>query len=74
MLQSKHRIADIPLEERGLEHFWQDENQVRGVWRRTTRESARNQDPKWETILDVDALAVAENRNLGLSRCQLSSA
>ncbi|WP_265440492.1 hypothetical protein [Bradyrhizobium sp. SEMIA] len=59
----KDRIADIPLEGRGPEHFWQDENQVRGVWRRTTRESDRGQDPKWEAILDVDALAVAENRN-----------
>ncbi|RXG86884.1 prolyl oligopeptidase family serine peptidase [Bradyrhizobium zhanjiangense] len=59
----KDRIADIPLEGRGLEHFWQDENQVRGVWRRTTRESDRSQAPKWEAILDVDALAVAENRN-----------
>ncbi|MCK1735708.1 S9 family peptidase [Bradyrhizobium sp. 138] len=57
------RIAEIPLEGRGLEHFWQDENQVRGVWRRTARESDRSQDPKWEAILEVDALAVAENRN-----------
>jgi len=59
----KDRMADIPLEGRGLEHFWQDENQVRGVWRRTTRESDRNQVAKWEAILDVDALAIAENRN-----------
>nr|WP_283809974.1 hypothetical protein [Bradyrhizobium vignae] len=59
----KDRIADIPLEGRGLEHFWQDENQVRGVWRRTTRESDRSQVPNWEAILDVDALAAAENRN-----------
>ena len=58
----KDRIEDIPLKGRGLEHFWQDENQVRGVWR-TTRESDRSQAPKWEAILDVDALAVAENRN-----------
>ncbi|WP_249787554.1 hypothetical protein [Bradyrhizobium sp. NBAIM03] len=58
ILQSKDQIVDIPLEGRGLEHFWQDENQVRGVWRRTTPESDRTQDPKWETILDVDALAV----------------
>jgi len=59
----KDRIADIPLEWRGLENFWQDKNQVCGVWRRTARESDRSQNPKWETILDVDALAVAENRN-----------
>ncbi|WP_224741820.1 hypothetical protein [Bradyrhizobium sp. 2S1] len=48
---------------RGLENFWQDDTQVRGVWRRTTLESYRSQDPRWETILDVDELAVAENKN-----------
>lgn len=48
---------------RGLEHFWQDENQVRGVRRRITRESDRSQDPKWQAILNVDALAAAEDRN-----------
>ncbi|MEY9590918.1 prolyl oligopeptidase [Bradyrhizobium yuanmingense] len=63
ILQSKDRIPYVSLGRRGLENFWQDENQVRGVWRRTTLEHYRSQDPKWETILDVDALAVAENRN-----------
>ncbi|MCA1470960.1 S9 family peptidase [Bradyrhizobium sp. IC3195] len=63
ILQAKDRIAYVSLKRRGLENFWQDENQVRGVWRRTTLESYRSQDPQWETILDVDALAVAENRN-----------
>ncbi|MDF0584703.1 prolyl oligopeptidase family serine peptidase [Bradyrhizobium yuanmingense] len=63
ILQAKDRIADVPFEGGGLEQFWRDQNQVRGVWRRTMRESDRSQDPKWETILDVDALAAAENRN-----------
>ncbi|WGD51003.1 prolyl oligopeptidase family serine peptidase [Bradyrhizobium sp. CB1650] len=63
ILQAKDRIAYVSLKRRGLENFWQDENQVRGVWRRTTLESYRSKDPQWETILDVDALAVAENRN-----------
>ena len=63
ILQAKDRIAYVSLERRGLENFWRDENQVRGVWRRTTLESYRSQDPQWEIILDVDALAVAENRN-----------
>ncbi|RXH37045.1 prolyl oligopeptidase family serine peptidase [Bradyrhizobium zhanjiangense] len=63
ILQAKDRIAYVSLERRGLENFWRDENQVRGIWRRTTLESYRSQDPQWETILDVDALALAENRN-----------
>ncbi|WP_225129777.1 MULTISPECIES: hypothetical protein [unclassified Bradyrhizobium] len=63
ILQSNDQIADVRSEERGLESFWRDEDHIRGVWRRTTPESDRSQDPTWETILDVDALAVAEKRN-----------
>ncbi|WP_264623352.1 hypothetical protein [Bradyrhizobium elkanii] len=63
ILQAKDRIAYVSLGRRGLENFWQDENHVRGIWRRTTMESYCSEDPQWESILDVDALAVAENRN-----------
>ncbi|MCC8955699.1 S9 family peptidase [Bradyrhizobium sp. Pear77] len=63
ILQAKDRIAYVSLGRRGSENFWKDEDQVRGVWRRTTLESYRSQDPQWETILDVDALAIAENKN-----------
>ncbi|TWB93130.1 prolyl oligopeptidase [Bradyrhizobium macuxiense] len=63
ILQSKDRIAYVSLGRRGLENFWKDEDHVRGVWRRTTLERYRSQDPQWETILDVDALANAENKN-----------
>ncbi|MEY9420809.1 prolyl oligopeptidase PreP (S9A serine peptidase family) [Bradyrhizobium japonicum] len=61
ILQAKDRIAYVSLERRALENFWRDENHLRGIWRRTTLESYRSQDPQWETILDVDALAVAES-------------
>lgn len=50
ILQAKDRIAYVSLKRRGLENFWQDENQVRGVWRRTTLESYRSKDPQWETF------------------------
>ncbi|MCP3415696.1 prolyl oligopeptidase family serine peptidase [Bradyrhizobium brasilense] len=63
ILQAKDRIAYVSLGRRGLENFWKDEDHVRGIWRRTTLESYRGQDPQWETILDVDALAIAESRN-----------
>src|SRR6185312_6933038 len=48
---------------RALANFWQDESQVRGRWRRTTLASYRTADPRWETILDLDALAAAEGKN-----------
>ncbi len=63
MFQAKDRIPHVSLGRRGLANFWQDENHVRGVWRRTTLESYRTQDPRWETILDMDALAIAEKKN-----------
>jgi prolyl oligopeptidase len=46
-----------------LANFWQDEAHVRGLWRRTTLDSYRTPDPQWEMLLDIDALAAAEQRN-----------
>lgn len=44
-------------------NFWQDEASVRGIWRRATLGSFASGAPQWETLLDVDALAQAENAN-----------
>lgn len=63
ILQAKDRISYVSLERRGLSNFSQDENHVRGIWRRTTLDSYRGQDPHWETILDIDALAVAGKKS-----------
>lgn len=46
-----------------VHNFWQDENHVRGIWRRTTLESYASANPAWETVLDVDALAEEEGEN-----------
>ena len=43
--------------------FWQDETNVRGLWRRTTLESYRTAEPSWATVLDFDELARVEGRN-----------
>ncbi len=47
----------------GIDNFWQDQDAVRGVWRRTSLESYRTKAPQWETVLDIDALAKAEGAN-----------
>ena len=47
----------------GLDNFWQDATHVRGLWRKTTIDSYRTADPQWETVIDFDALASAENAN-----------
>ncbi|MEM6911102.1 MAG: prolyl oligopeptidase family serine peptidase [Verrucomicrobiota bacterium] len=44
-------------------NFWRDASQVRGVWRRTTLEEYRQEEPTWEVVLDVDALAEEEGEN-----------
>ena len=39
-------------------NFWRDENHPRGLlWRRTTMNSYRSENPEWEVILDLDELA-----------------
>jgi prolyl oligopeptidase len=45
-------------------NFWQDESHVRGIYRRAPVETfARDGNPQWETVLDIDAIAAAENAN-----------
>ena len=43
--------------------FWQDEDHVRGIWRRTTIDALVAGEPAWETVLDFDALAEREEEN-----------
>lgn len=44
-------------------NFWQDETHVRGVWRRSPLADYTRGHPVWENLLDIDALATAENAN-----------
>jgi len=61
---AKDRIPAVRIVADGsLRDFWQDADHVRGVWRTTSLESYRSGKPEWRTILDLDALAKAENAN-----------
>jgi prolyl oligopeptidase len=58
--------ARIPYVRRRGEHlynFWRDGANPRGLWRRTTLESYRSQEPDWDVVIDVDALAEADGEN-----------
>ena len=44
-------------------NFWQDADHVRGVVRRTTLNDYLTPDPKWETVLDYDALSKADKKS-----------
>ena len=44
-------------------NFWQDADHVRGIWRRTSLPDYRKPEPRWQTVLDLDALAAADSAN-----------
>ncbi|MBI5320425.1 prolyl oligopeptidase family serine peptidase [Bradyrhizobium sp.] len=44
-----------------LYNLWKDAGNPRGIWRRTTLESFRRQNPDWEVLLDIDRLARDED-------------
>ncbi|MFI8568435.1 prolyl oligopeptidase family protein [Rhodococcus sp. NPDC078407] len=46
-----------------LYNFWRDGEHVRGLWRRTTMDEYRKDEPAWDVLLDLDALAAAEGEN-----------
>jgi len=63
ILQAQDRIPFVSMQPDGLYNFWQDQTHVRGILRRTTLDSYRTAAPRWEAVLDIDALAKAENAN-----------
>ena len=63
VLNSRARIPAIVKRGEWFYNFWQDEKNVRGVWRRTTMAEYRKTEPKWETVLDLDQLARDEKEN-----------
>jgi prolyl oligopeptidase len=46
-----------------LYNFWRDAEHIRGVWRRTTMNEYRTDEPAWDVLLDLDALAADEGEN-----------
>ncbi|MEO1472471.1 MAG: prolyl oligopeptidase family serine peptidase [Pseudomonadota bacterium] len=62
-LTSNERIPYGSVRDGMVYNFWQDEQNVRGLWRRTPLESYSSDAPAWETLLDFDALAEAEGAN-----------
>ncbi|WP_414648865.1 prolyl oligopeptidase family serine peptidase [Dokdonella sp.] len=63
ILDSDDKIAMVNKIGDRYYNFWQDAEHPRGIWRRTTLEEYRKDSPKWETVLDVDALNKAEGEN-----------
>lgn len=63
ILNSNDRIPYPSKRGDYLYNLWQDDDHVRGLYRRTTLEEFRKPEPEWETILDLDELAEQEQMN-----------
>jgi prolyl oligopeptidase len=60
---SKARIPYGSIRDGYVYNFWQDDEHERGLWRRVPLAGYPGEQPKWETLLDVDKLAAAEGAN-----------
>jgi prolyl oligopeptidase len=63
ILDSDRRIPAVSKVGDRLYNFWRDAKHKRGLWRRTTVAEYKKANPKWETLIDLDALAAAEKEN-----------
>jgi prolyl oligopeptidase len=60
IMDSKDRVPFPALYGTTVYNFWQDDVHKRGIWRRTSLTSYRTSDPRWETVIDIDALSKEE--------------
>ena len=63
VLNARDRIPDGTLERDWVLNFWQDALHVRGIWRRTTIAQYAERAPRWQTLLDLDALDLQTHRD-----------
>ena len=60
ILDSDAKIPTVTRVGGHLYNLWKDREHERGLWRRTTLDEYRKPEPRWETVLDLDALNRAE--------------
>ncbi|MCB0278766.1 MAG: S9 family peptidase [Calditrichaeota bacterium] len=60
---SNENIPYVSIKGDYLYNFWRDEQNKRGLWRRTDLKNYIADNTKWETVLDLDKLAEAESEN-----------
>ncbi len=63
IMDSKERIPGVAKQGPFYYNFWKDAKNPQGLWRRTTLAEYRKPEPKWDVILDVDALGKTEKEN-----------
>jgi prolyl oligopeptidase len=60
ILTAKNRIPTGSLLNMFVYNFWQETPEQRGVWRRATLAEYQKAAPKWDVLLDIDALNAQE--------------
>lgn len=63
ILAARDRIPYGEILGESVHNFWQDDDHVRGLWRRASIASYESASTDWETVLDIDALAQSEKEN-----------
>jgi prolyl oligopeptidase len=63
VLDTDARIPYVRRRGEYLYNFWRDEQNPRGLWRRTTLDSYRTEEPEWDVVLDIDELARRDDEN-----------
>ncbi|GHE81203.1 prolyl oligopeptidase family serine peptidase [Thalassotalea profundi] len=63
LYKDKDRIPSVNKQGDYYYNFWKDDTHVRGLYRRTTLTEYKKDNPKWETVLDIDALSKEEGVN-----------
>jgi prolyl oligopeptidase len=62
-LQSPDRLPNPRFRNGVIYNTWQDAEHVRGIVRRTTLKDYLTAEPRWETVLDYDALSKADKQS-----------
>lgn len=60
-LDSASRLSEVTSHGGYLYNFWRDAAHPRGIFRRTAPAEFRQAAPRWQTVLDLDALAQSEH-------------
>ena len=63
ILDSNERIPFVAKRGEYFYNFWRDAENPAGLWRRTTLEEYRKDEPRWEVLIDLDAINKAEDMN-----------
>jgi len=63
ILTSDARIPEGNIIGDHFYNFWQDQERVRGIWRRSSLNDVIAGSPVWETVLDIDSLEETEQQN-----------